>query len=178
MKHATIFGKILRSIHLAAVFCALSSVAARAAEPCSTGSENRKLDYWLGDWVVTGPGSPNQTSSKVYLELGNCVVVESWDNGKGHAGQNMFAYSADDKLWRGIFADNEGRVHVFVSGKVAPGSAEFDGPSRGPDGQIVLNRLKIFRLTPNKVEQTWEKSSDNGATWTTVFRGDYARKSR
>ena len=74
-----------------------------------------------------------------------------------------------------MFADNEGRVHVFTSGKVASGSAEFEGKSRGPKGENVLNRVKIIRLNANKVEQNWEKSSDNGATWSVVFRGEYSR---
>jgi hypothetical protein len=39
-----------------------------------------------------------------------------------------------------------------------------------------LNRVKVIRLNPNKVEQTWEKSNDNGATWSVVFRGEYSRR--
>ena len=74
-----------------------------------------------------------------------------------------------------MFADNKGRVHVFTSGKVASGTAEFEGTGRGPNGESVLNRVKVIRLNPNKVEQTWEKSTDNGANWNVVFRGEYSR---
>jgi hypothetical protein len=77
-----------------------------------------------------------------------------------------------------MFADNEGRVHVFTNGTVEAGSAEFDGQSRGPDGTTVLNKVTVKRITPDKVEQKWEKSSDNGANWTTVFRGEYSRANR
>jgi hypothetical protein len=87
----------------------------------------------------------------------------------------MFAYSSDDKSWRGMFADNQGRVHVF-EGRVARGSAEFVGPSRGPNGEAVLNRIEVVRVTADKIEQSWEKSTDNGVTWTMEFQGDYARK--
>jgi hypothetical protein len=75
----------------------------------------------------------------------------------------------------GMFADNEGRVHVFTSGKASDGSAEFEGTSHGPDGESILNRVKVIQLNLNKVEQTWEKSADNGATWNVVFRGEYSR---
>jgi hypothetical protein len=142
---------------------------------CSVSAESRQLDFWLGDWTVTYPGMPGSAASKVFLDLDKCLFVESWDGGKGHSGKNMFAYSSDDKSWRGMFADNQGRVHVF-EGKVALGSAEFTGPSRGPDGQTVLNRIKVVRLAANKVEQSWEKSKDNGATWTMEFHGEYSRK--
>ena len=142
--------------------------------PCSANSDSRQLDFWLGDWAVTYPGVSVPSSSKVYLELDKCLLVESWGGGKGHSGKNMFAYSSDDKSWHGMFADNQGRVHIF-EGKVTPGVAEFYGPSIGPDGQAVLNRIKVQRVSPSKVEQTWEKSMDKGATWNIEFRGEYSR---
>jgi hypothetical protein len=146
------------------------------AGPCSTNSESRQLDYWLGDWTITGPGASASAASRVYLTLDKCMVVESWDGGRGHKGENIFAYSTDEKSWHGMFADNQGRVHVFVDGKVASGSAEFSGPSRAPNGETVLNRVRIVRIGLDKVEQVWEKSSDHGATWSTEFRGQYSRR--
>lgn len=109
------------------------------------------------------------------LSLDKCLVAENWEDGRGHDGQNIFGYGADDKSWYGMFADNEGRVHVFTSGKVSSGFAEFEGTSRGTNGEPVLNRVEIKRLSSDKVEQTWKKSSDNGVTWNVVFRGEYSR---
>ena len=152
-----------------------SAWAATDSGPCATNSESRQLDFWIGDWTVNYPGMPGTATSKVFLALDQCLLTESWDGGKGHSGTNMFAYSSDDKSWHGMFADNQGRVHIF-EGKVAPGSAEFFGPSTSPDGQAVLNRIRIVLVSPNKVEQTWEKSTDKGATWTMEFRGEYSRK--
>ena len=152
-----------------------SALAAGDSGPCSANSESRQLDFWLGAWNVTYPGMPGNAASKVNLDLDECVLTESWDGGKGHRGENWFAYSSDDKSWHGMFADNQGRVHVF-EGKVAQGSAEFTGPSLGPNGETVLNRIRVVRVTANKVEQSWEKSTDNGVTWKMEFRGEYARK--
>jgi hypothetical protein len=154
---------------------ATNCLGSTAASPCATNPENQQLDYWLGSWKIGAEGSSGNAHSTVALSLDQCLVVENWDGGRGHSGQNTFGYSADDKSWYGLFADNEGRVHVFTSGKVLSDSAEFEGKSRGPNGQTVLNRVKITRLSPNKVTQTWEKSSDNGATWNVVFRGEYIR---
>jgi hypothetical protein len=151
--------------------------AAPSAGTCSTESQIRQLHYWLGTWTVTAPGSANVSVSKVSLSLDGCAVVENWDDGTGHQGKNIFAYSSDDHSWRGMFVDNEGRAHVFVDGKVVSGSAEFYGPSRGSNGEKVLNRVRIVRVASDRIEQTWAKSIDNGATWTTVFRGEYSRKS-
>ncbi|HXB24043.1 MAG TPA: hypothetical protein VNV25_04900 [Gemmatimonadaceae bacterium] len=150
-------------------------LAAPGGDSCATNSANRQLDYWLGTWKIGAPGSSGNAHSTVTLSLDKCLVVENWDGGRGHYGQNVFGYSADDKSWYGLFADNAGRVHVFTSGKVASDTAAFEGTSRGPNGEAVLNRVTIIRLTPNKVEQTWEKSTDNGANWNVAFRGEYSR---
>jgi hypothetical protein len=162
---------------LGAWFSLASGHAFGATEPgaCTTNSDCRELDFWLGDWTVLYPGASFPSSSKVSLELNKCLLVESWDGGKGHRGKNMFAYSSDDKKWHGMFADNQGRVHVF-EGKVASGSAEFVGPSMSRDGKTVLNRIRVVRIDADKVQQTWEKSPDKGATWNMEFRGDYTRK--
>jgi hypothetical protein len=74
-----------------------------------------------------------------------------------------------------MFFDNRGHVHVFVEGKVESGAAEFLGPSRGPHGEATLNRIRLQRLAPDRLEQTWEKSTDNGRTWARQFRLEYAR---
>jgi hypothetical protein len=175
-RNFTWFRSVLFSLVIGGFFIiATPTFAGADASVCGAISHSRQMDFWLGDWTVTYPGMPGSAGSKVYLDLDKCLIVESWDGGKGHSGENMFAYSSDDKSWHGMFADNQGRVHVF-EGKVSPGSAEFVGPSRGPDGEAVLNRIEIVRVSADKVEQSWEKSTDNGSTWKTEFRGEYTRK--
>src|SRR5579871_5654874 len=157
--------KTLQSILLTIVLgagLASNSMAATASSSCATNPENRQLDYWLGNWKIGAEGSSGNARSSVTLSLDKCLVVENWDGGRGHNGQNLFGYSADDKSWYGMFADNEGRVHIFTSGKVGNGTAEFEGTSRGANGETVLNRVRVTRLDANKIEQTWEKSTDNG----------------
>jgi hypothetical protein len=160
-------------------FCAaFASLAfgATASNSCATDPSSRQLDFWVGDWAVGGAGASASAISHVSLTLDKCAVIENWDGGRGHRGENMFAYSADDKSWHGMFADNEGRVHVFVDGKASSDSVMFTGPSTGPDGKLVVNRVSIVRISPDRVDQVWEKSEDNGVTWSTAFRGQYARK--
>jgi hypothetical protein len=155
----------------------LHAFAGQVAGACAT-AEHHRLDFWLGDWVISAPGGAAGSTSTVSFSLDKCVVVERWGDGEEHKGENLFGYSADDRSWHGFFADNRGRVHVFVDGKVTAGVAEFRGPSTAEDGHTVVNRVRIILNHPNKVEQIWEKSIDNGATWTTAFRGEYTRKSQ
>lgn len=143
---------------------------------CAKQAESRALDFWLGEWTIGVPNEHTHAASKVSHELDGCVVVERWDGGGGHVGENMFGYSADDKSWHGMFADSVGHVHVFLNGHAGSDSAEFSGPSRGPHGEAVLNRITIRRTGPDHVQQLWAKSSDDGKTWATVFHGEYARR--
>jgi hypothetical protein len=156
----------------------IPSYAAANPGPCAADSQTRQLDFWLGNWTVSAPGGSSSATSKVSLSLDQCLLVENWDGGRGHSGENMFSYSPEDKSWYGMFADNKGRVHIFTQGKVASGAAEFEGTSHGANGEATLNKVTITRISPDKVEQTWQKSIDNGATWTTEFRGEYTRADR
>jgi hypothetical protein len=151
-----------------------AAFGAGESDSCSTNAESRQLDYWLGNWTMPNADGGSNTS-KVYLSLDKCVFVEHWENGKGHVTEKMLAYSPEDKNWYGWFADNQGRVHIFSDGKVASGTAQFHGSSHGPNGETVLNRLNVVRVSPNKVEETWEKSTDNGVHWTIAYRAEYSR---
>jgi hypothetical protein len=177
-RHRTAFRHIFLILAAAAFFGAAARPASAApdAASCATNPEARQLDFWLGEWSIAAPGAGPSATSKVFLDLDKCLVVESWDGGRDHSGKNMFAYAAGEKSWRGMFVDNDGRAHIFVDGKVASGTAEFFGPSRGPNGEAVLNRIRIVRRADGKVEQDWDKSSDNGTTWTNQFRLEYSHK--
>jgi hypothetical protein len=153
------------------------ALVAATGKPCASQPESKALDFWLGDWQIGVANEHVNATSRVSLELGDCVVVERWNGGDGHTGENIFGYSADDKSWHGMFADSVGHVHVFMNGRVGSDSAEFTGPSRGAHGETVLNRITIRRTGPGHVRQVWAKSSDGGKTWTTVFDGQYTRKS-
>lgn len=172
LKNALMLFSVLFSTFLLVAPCALAGPAPSA---CSANAESRQLDFWLGVWTVSRADGRVTGTSNVSLSLDKCLVVEKWSGGMGHEGENLLAYSFDDKNWHGMFADNEGRVHMF-EGTVTDGRAEFLGPSSSENGEAVLNRLRIVRETPSKVVQTWEKSTDEGKSWTTVFQGDYARR--
>ena len=166
-------------LSISLLFCIAPPVLAAPSpgpNACAANLQSRQLDFWLGDWKVTAPGSSPNAASRVYLALDKCAVIESWDGGRGHRGQNIFAYSADDGAWHGMFLDNEGRMHILNGALDADGAVVFTGPSRAPDGHKVLNRVRIVSVGPNEVRQISQKSSDNGASWSAEYSGDYTRK--
>ena len=107
--------------------------AANGPGTCATNPESRQLDFWVGDWTISSPGASSNSTSTVSLSLDSCVITESWDGGKGHRGENIFAYSSGDKGWRGLFVDNEGRAHAFVDGKISSGHRRVSGAEPRPE---------------------------------------------
>jgi hypothetical protein len=170
-------GRLQMLLGLGVAFALTSSLAVAAdRSSCATNAATRTFDFWLGDWVVSYQGAAGNSASTVALSLDQCLFVETWGDGKGHNGESAFAYSPDDRTWHGLFADNRGRAHVFVEGKVTDGEAEFLGPSRGEKGESILTRMKVSRVSADKLKQTWEKSADSGKTWTVEFALDYTRR--
>lgn len=168
---------VLVSLAGACMALAPLAFAASMAPSCATDAQSRQLDFWLGDWTIGGQGAAATANSHVAAALDQCAVIEQWDGGRGHRGENIFAYSPDDKHWHGMFMDNEGRVHTFQDGTASPSGLTFSGPGVRADGTTVLNRVRIIRVGSNRVDQWWEKSTDNGTTWSTAFHGEYSRKS-
>src|SRR5438552_922656 len=115
----------LVSFVIATVFFHCIAIAANDEQPCAHNSQTRQLDYWLGNWTM-GSGEDRSTS-RVSLSLDKCVFVEHWENGKGHVAEKMFAYTPEENNWYGMFADNQGRVHVFLDGKITSDVAELHG---------------------------------------------------
>jgi hypothetical protein len=164
---------------LAGLICQFNTAPALAADnagSCASRAEARQLDYWLGEWAVASPGMAGKGHSSVHLSLDKCMLVESWGSDTSdHRGENTMAYNGEDKAWYGLFVDNHGRAHV-MTGTVTPGSAVLQGPSRDENGGAVLKRVKIVLVNTDAVEQIWERSADNGVSWTTDFKMEYVRK--
>src|SRR5205807_6724624 len=41
-------------------------------------------------------------------------------------------------------------------------SSIYGRPVGGPNGETVLHKLRVVRMAPDRLEETWEKSVDNG----------------
>ena len=88
--------------------------------PQTPGS--RQLDYWLGDWKISGPGAGPNATSRVYLAARRM-------HGRGGVGTEAGATQGrtclvtvpTTKSWHGMFVDSQGRVHVFVHGQGCTG---------------------------------------------------------
>jgi hypothetical protein len=145
-----------------------------AAGACSA-PEYHALDFTIGDWAVSDSQGNAIGTSEIRSDLGGCVVVENWvAPGGSPSGRNLDGYNQEDKRWRRYFADTRGHAHVF-EGTSNGDSIQYEGTSKGPKGEAVLNRLTIRKDGPDKMTQIWQKSSDGGKTWEPAFQGVFSR---
>ena len=149
----------------------------RNATPCASDPKARQLDFWVGEWNVTGPEGPVGTSS-VQLILGSCVVFENWTGRLGDEGKSFNVYDAPTGEWQQYWvADRLQGSSFFTQGVYADGRLFYrHSEFKGADGKVNLRRLSFFNLDPRHVRQLSERSADGGTTWTTEYDFLYTRR--
>ena len=150
--------------------------AQRNATPCAASPESRQFDFWIGEWDVRNPQGQLAGTSSIQLILGDCVIFENWTSGGGaYTGKSFNLYNSSLKKWQQFWADDKGGVLEFA-GEYKDNELRYTGESLDPKGNRIMHRLTFFNLSPGRVRQLWEQSTDNAKTWTIAFDGLYVRK--
>ena len=151
------------------------------AQPCVDTKENRRLDFWLGEWdVSTTQGGVPAGTSKIELILENCVVQENWKSANSpYSGKSYNIYDAALKRWEQYWVDNVGG-NIFFHGELAKdGVMDYwtdDIPQSG--GPALRRHLQFIPMGPDKVRQFSRGSTDGGKTWNVEYDFTYVRKAK
>ena len=137
-------------------------------------AEYKQFDFWVGEWDVSVSGQPAGTNSVQRVEDG-CIIFENWTGAGGGSGKSFNFHDSSMRKWRQVWVSSNGGVLDFF-GEYADGQMRYTGETQGPTGTKVMQRLTFFNLSPDRVRQFWEQSTDGGKTWNTVFDGLYVRK--
>ena len=146
----------------------------RLTRPCLYTAENRQFDFWIGEWDVQAGGQKAGTNS-VQRILDGCVIFENWTGALGLTGKSFNIYNASTHKWQQTWVDSRGSV-LELNGEYKDGTIQLSGETKQKDGSRLLQRLTFFNLSPERVRQFWEQSTDGGKTWTVAFDGMYVRK--
>lgn len=146
----------------------------QVAKPCTTRSESRQFDFWIGEWEVRNPKGQVAGSNSVQLILGDCVIAENWTGARGGSGKSFNFYDAGTGKWHQLWVDDRGGV-LRLAGEYRDGAMRFEGETPAPNGQKTLERLTFTPMPDGRVRQFWEQSAD-GKTWKVVFDGTYIKK--
>jgi hypothetical protein len=150
-------------------------VHAQAPSACDA-PEHRQFDFWIGRWKVTNPKGDIVGTSRIERTLNGCVLQEFWSGSKGGAGTSLNLWSAADRRWRQVWADDSGTL-LELSGGLEARAMVLRGvhPTPGVPGGTTTERITWTPLEGGTVRQHWESSTDGGGTWTTQFDGLYTR---
>jgi len=146
------------------LFTSEASARYQAAQPpaCQTVA-HRAFDFWVGQWVVYGPAGNVAGHNTIDLVLGGCALHESWESASGGNGHSYTFYDAAADKWHQTWIDGGGNA-LYLEGEWT-GEAMVLG-----DG---ANRITWTRLEGGSVRQHWETTTDDGASWSTAFDGQY-----
>jgi hypothetical protein len=146
------------------------------AAPCDDPSFHQ-FDFWLGDWdVIAAVGGPVQGTSHISKEMGGCVVWENWTSaGSPYFGKSYNTYNVNLQRWEQYWVDTSAGV-MFFHGNVKDGAMDYwtdDVPQ--PNGDKLRRHLQFFNLSPDKVRQLSQGSTDGGKTWQVEYDFIYNR---
>jgi len=159
-------------------FAELVAKATRNQKPCVYNAENRQFDFWVGQWdVVDATSGVTAGSSHIDKELGECVIWENWASANStYAGKSYNIYNPDLKRWEQFWVDNVGGAIHFYGG-LQDGVMDFyTDEVVQPDGTKLKRHLQFFNLSPDKVRQFSQGSTDGGKTWKVEYDFTYTRK--
>ncbi len=159
-------------------FAELLDKATRNQKPCVYNAENRQFDFWVGDWDVTDAASGGTAgSSRIEKELGDCVIWENWTSANStYAGKSYNVYNSTLKQWEQFWVDNVGGT-IYFHGGLKDGVMDYwTDDITQPNGTKLMRHLQFFKLSPDKVRQFSQGSTDGGKTWKVEYDFTYTRK--
>lgn len=161
----------------------LVSAAPSATPPCRTLPGANALDFWIGDWKVTGAkDGAFQGDDRVERVLDGCGVIETWHGtDAGDDGISLFAFDATTHRWEQLWVTQDtsrpgGLKHKRLVAVYPDGGTRFQGELPSPDGRTILDRTTLTPMKDGRVHQVIEDSKDGGTSWVSGFDANYTRK--
>jgi hypothetical protein len=166
-------------------FAALASMAvAQTSQPSTPPScaapEFRQLDFWVGDWDLTWPGSRTNEiqhgRNTIRKMLDDCVIQEQFDGGADVPlrGISVSMYNARLQKWQQTWVDNQGAYLDFV-GEFRDGQMTLSRHGRNQKGDAVEQRMVFKGIQRDSFDWNWEQSTDGGKSWTVIWPIHYVR---
>jgi len=154
-----------------------ASPVAQPAPACATDN-HRAFDFWIGVWDVTaaGKGQPSALN-RISREHAGCVLREDYSTKGGYTGMSMSFYDAAQKKWHQTWMGADGSA-LFIEGGLNDQGEMVLSNRNTPYYQegTAINRITWTPRVDGSVRQHWQTSSDDGASWSTIFDGLYVRQ--
>jgi len=157
---------------VALLVAALHVSAQDGAPPPPCGQpEASQFDFWLGEWEVLANDQVVGHNLITRIQ-GGCTLLEEYEAGGGRfEGKSFNYFDPGDGSWHQVWVDNNG-TRLHLAGGFSDGVMVMSGPRQAQNGPVI-DRISWTDNPDGTVRQLWELSSDDGATWQTLFDGLY-----
>ena len=134
----------------------------------------RGFDFWVGEWDVHLNDTHELVGRNTIVRRhGGHVVAESYTTvSGGFSGSSLNGFDHEKGRWHQCWMDSSGLV-LDLYGGLVDGEMVMSGEAQS--GQI--EKISWTPSPDGSVRQHWQQSTDQGATWVTVFDGIYRARS-
>jgi len=173
----------MRFVSFAILFLTAAALAQQgtpAAHPCAR-AEQKQFEFWVGDWDLTWPavtaGEVGHGTNSIHRILDGCVVQENFSgvDAMPLRGMSVSTFDGRSGKWKQTWVDNEGGYLDFT-GQFENGEMILSRSFTKADGTTVHQRMVWKNIRPDRLDWSWESSTDGGKTWTVVWPIHYQRK--
>lgn len=151
------------------------ALAAAASPPACAAPEFRQLDFWVGEWDLTWQGGKG--TNVITRELDDCVIHEHFTGDAsvdGMRGESVSTYQPGPKLWRQTWVDNQSGYIPLTGGPRSDGTFLLETTRLNP--QAARSRMIFENIKADSFTWRWQKSTDDGKTWSDNWVITYKRK--
>lgn len=140
--------------------------------PCQADDRHHAFDFWIGKWDVSSGGQAAGTNN-IQPILGHCAIFEQWESVTGGLGKSFNYYDPGYDHWRQIWISDSGTIIEFT-GKARDGGIFYTAETVNPaDGAVTHHKFEFTQNGDGSVRQFWATSTDDKATWNTIWDGHY-----
>jgi hypothetical protein len=174
--------------YTALLLCLMLLVAWSSRQQTSTAppnscaaSEQRQLDFWVGEWDLTWTGNKagevQHGTNTIRRVLDGCVVEENFsgESDMHLRGKSLSIFDPNAAKWKQTWVDNEGGYLDFV-GEFRGGQMILGREVTRPDGTRGMQRMVFKNISAHEFDWSWEGSKDAGKTWQVVWPIHYKRR--
>ena len=169
--------RYLKYVALCVVVSIANNLVAQQAKPCDSPA-HRQFDFWLGDWTVYHTQADTIVGhNSIRSILNGCVLEENWTGASGFQGKSFNTYNPADSTWNQVWVDGSGARYTFT-GHLEDQVMALKGETMGKKGKVLFSLNFHYDSAKDEVRQIWKMSTDNAASWSTIFDGTYRKDSK
>jgi hypothetical protein len=162
-----------RSLVLTGLIAALALIPTTTT-PAAPPAGVRQFDFWIGAWDLSWEGGSG--TNTITRELDGAVVMENFAAVQGSPlkGISVSVFNTGTGKWHQTWVDNQGGYLDFTGGM--EGDQMVLSRRANVQGRDVVQRMVWYNITADALDWKWERSDDDGKTWTVAWKIHYTRR--